>query len=67
MISDGRVIEEGRHEELYNDGGVYRELVDLQAIDESSGSTSSDSSEKLPGALGWLGLAWVGLGWLGFW
>ena len=50
MISDGRVIEEGRHEELYNDGGVYRELVDLQAIDDSSGSTSSDSSEKLPGS-----------------
>ncbi|MFI5235536.1 MAG: ABC transporter ATP-binding protein [Gemmatimonadales bacterium] len=34
VVDDGRIIEQGTHEELYRRGGMYRRLYDLQFRDE---------------------------------
>ena len=30
VLHEGRLVEEGAHEELYRQGGIYRDLFDLQ-------------------------------------
>ncbi|MBN2302162.1 MAG: ABC transporter ATP-binding protein [Lentisphaerae bacterium] len=34
LVDSGRIVERGTHEELYSSGGKYRELCDMQVLDE---------------------------------
>ncbi|HEU5358300.1 MAG TPA: ABC transporter ATP-binding protein [Gemmatimonadales bacterium] len=36
VIEDGRIVEQGTHDDLYRQGGMYRRLYDLQFRDEPS-------------------------------
>jgi ABC-type multidrug transport system fused ATPase/permease subunit len=40
VVQDGRIVEEGGHEALYDAGGLYRELYDLQMEGNSNGGAS---------------------------
>jgi subfamily B ATP-binding cassette protein MsbA len=36
VVEDGRVVEEGAHDDLFRQGGMYRRLYDMQFRDEPS-------------------------------
>jgi ATP-binding cassette, subfamily B, multidrug efflux pump len=40
VVKEGRIVEEGTHEELYAKNGMYRELFDLQAAGNGRGRRS---------------------------
>jgi ATP-binding cassette, subfamily B, bacterial MsbA len=45
VMDEGRIVQEGRHEELLGEGGLYRHLHDLQFDDGAGGAPST---ERLP-------------------
>ena len=36
LIDHGRIVEQGRHDDLYRAGGRYRSLCDVQMLDAKS-------------------------------
>ncbi|MCZ7684415.1 MAG: ATP-binding cassette domain-containing protein [Sandaracinaceae bacterium] len=49
VLDRGRVVEEGKHEELMATGGLYRHLVELSLLDDN-GTESAASENRSPAA-----------------
>ncbi len=45
VMQDGRIVERGRHETLLQQGGLYRQIFDLQLRDQADPYPPSESLE----------------------
>jgi ATP-binding cassette subfamily B protein len=49
VIQDGRIVERGTHEELLDEGGLYRQIYDLQLKDQEEFMTLQESTVETGG------------------
>ncbi|MGA2488604.1 MAG: ABC transporter ATP-binding protein [Anaerolineales bacterium] len=48
VMEDGRIVQRGRHDELLAQGGLYREIYDLQLSQQGRFVEETEVSEELP-------------------
>ncbi|NLG72257.1 MAG: ABC transporter ATP-binding protein [Chloroflexi bacterium] len=51
VMNEGRIVERGRHEDLLRQGGLYREIYDLQLRDQEQLAEDLQQIEALKGSL----------------